>query len=558
MCAARFRYGGLRAVQTVSVAAVCLMACWNAYICLRLRPDAVTTIINLSFWLVPILVLLALTGRVWRSLALGTTFTFALQRLHWVKWRYLEQTWTAADFHFLADVSNWLLFWSYPEMRLLVVGGLAAVLTAWFLVPAGPTLRWRPRVAASLAAAVLVAGVVSWRDRHPFDPFGFNRYGHFASLVYSSSIWAWQPQAIEGTSALFLSRSAALRGDAPPPAPARPPLIVVWLQESSMDLRLFDVPNARLPVLDMYDPDGRTRAHGRLRVHSWGGSTWLSEFALLAGLSHEDFGAAGSSVYYTIVPNVRHSLPKLLRRHGYRSVAISGVPKGLYNMEAAQRHLGVDEVLNPLDFPEWGAKSLTDNLISDDELGRYAQQVIERFGDRPLFLFVLSMMQHGPYVSTYPVRHGLDRAGLTRDQAARTSDYVDRMVATNAAMRAFGGQLLERAEPVVFAYFGDHQPNLEGALPYAAHLLNPRYLTSYVVKTNFAVEAEVRHRSPLDIAFLGSVVLEHAGIPRGAFFGANGAMRRLCDGRLTDCPDRALVDSYRAHLYRDLEAVRRK
>ncbi len=70
------------AARTLTTAAVVLMAGWNAYICLRLRPDLPTTLINLSFWFVPILLLAALTGQAWRSVALGTAATFALQRLH--------------------------------------------------------------------------------------------------------------------------------------------------------------------------------------------------------------------------------------------------------------------------------------------------------------------------------------------------------------------------------------------------------------------------------------------------------------------------------------------
>src|SRR5688572_17583142 len=100
---ARLRYHVYRAVQVLMAMAVALMAGWNAYICLRLRPDVPTVVINLAFWLLPILVLLVASGQVWRSLALGTAATFALQRLHWLKWRYLEQTWTAADLRFATD-----------------------------------------------------------------------------------------------------------------------------------------------------------------------------------------------------------------------------------------------------------------------------------------------------------------------------------------------------------------------------------------------------------------------------------------------------------------------
>ncbi|MEZ5420651.1 MAG: sulfatase-like hydrolase/transferase [Vicinamibacterales bacterium] len=308
----------------------------------------------------------------------------------------------------------------------------------------------------------------------------------------------------------------------------------------------------------MPEPDDRTRVFGRLRVHSWGGSTWLTEFALLTGLTHDDFGPSGNGVYYTVTPHLRYSLPRLLKRHGYRAIAISGVPKALYNMEAAQRDLGFDEVLNPLDFPEWGGKSLATHLISDQELGRYARQVLERSHDRPLLLFVLSMMQHGPYDSTHPVRYGLERTGLPADQAARTSDYVTRMLATNAAAKQFGAQLLASARPTVLAYFGDPQPNLETPLPYVPGVAAARYLTSYVVKSNVPAPAPPRRASPLDISFLGAVILEQAGVPLDPLFEANRSMRQLCDGRLTDCPDRARIGSYRARLYRDLQAASRR
>lgn len=535
-------------------AVVVSMAGWNAYICLRLRPDLPTTIINLAFWLLPMAALVAASGQIWRSLALGTVMTFGLQRLHWLKWRYLEQSWTAADLRFLVDPANWILLRQYPEIFAWTTAGVATVCLAWLLVPLSPPLRWRARGAAGFVGLVLLSGVVSWRHQHQFDPFGFNRYGHFASLVFSWSTLYYEPPVVTGSSDLFRARA-----DAVPPAAdvaaARPPTIVVWLQESSMDLRLLDVAGARLPRLAMYGPDAFTRAFGALRVHSWGGSTWLSEFALLTGLSHFDFGPTGEGVYYTVAGHVRPSLPRLLRTHGYRSVAISGVPKGLYNMETAQRQLGFDEVLNPLDFPEWGGKSLADHLISDEELGRYADQVIART-PQPLFLFVLSMMQHGPYDSGHPLRYGLDRANLPRGLAARASDYADRMVATDRATLTFGGRLLGREAPAVFAYFGDHHPNLDGTIPYAAGVPSPQFQTAYAVKSNLPrAQAPAPAAQPIDVSFLGALVLEQGGLPLDAHFAANRAMRHLCGGQLTDCPDAPLVESYRARVYGDLAAA---
>ena len=114
-----------------------------------------------------------------------------------------------------------------------------------------------------------------------------------------------------------------------------------------MDLRLFEVPGAQLPVLAMHQPDDTTRELGRLRTHSWGGSTWLTEFAMLTGLSHQNFGPSGNGVYYTVTPNLRFSLPKTLKQSGYHTVVLTGAPKAFYNAERAYYDLGFDQVLNP-------------------------------------------------------------------------------------------------------------------------------------------------------------------------------------------------------------------
>ncbi len=532
--------------------AVPLMAGWNAYISLRARPDLPTVVLNLAFWFVPMLVPLALTGRLWRSVAFGTAATFVLQRVHWLKWKYFEQTWTLGDFRLASDSTNWIVLRQYPETIWYLALGAVMLLATWFLPPRGVRATGRARLAALGLAAALVTGVVQWRHAHAFDPFGFTMYGHFASLAYSGSSLFYNPPVIEGTSEEFLARAQ----DVPPGRPTatvRRPDIVVWLQESTMDPMLLEVRG--LPALSMYSASAAARAGGLLRVPTWGGATWLSEFALLAGLSSRDFGDSSNGVYYTVTSKLRFTLPKLLKTAGYRAAVLSGSPKGLYNSETAQRQLGFDEVLNPLDFPSWGGKSLADHLISDTQLADYASEVLARPRDQPMLLFVLSIMQHGPYDSAYRLRPGIETGRLGRPLAARLSDYVDRLLATDAANAAMRRRLLAGDTPRVFAYFGDHQPNLDGELPYATQLAAPQFLTSYAITSN--IDHVVADPMPpaLDIAFLGALILQYAGVPLDRFFDANRSMRLLCNGRLTDCPDTALTKSYRAHIYGDLGAA---
>ncbi|WP_449422143.1 sulfatase-like hydrolase/transferase [Rhodanobacter lindaniclasticus] len=59
-----------------------------------------------------------------------------------------------------------------------------------------------------------------------------------------------------------------------------------------------------------------------LRTHSFGGGTWVSEFASLTGMPQDIFGPGGMYAPYLLAPHVRDTLPQLLRRLGYRTIAI--------------------------------------------------------------------------------------------------------------------------------------------------------------------------------------------------------------------------------------------
>ena len=329
----------------------------------------------------------------------------------------------------------------------------------------------------------------------------------------------------------------------------------MWLQESATDPRIFELAGGNLPALPMHQPDARTRESGWLRVPTWGGSTWLSEFALLTGLTHEDFGAAGQGVFYSVTPHLRYSLPRLLRRHGYRCIALYPVEKTFYNAEAAYNDLGFDEILTPLDFPEWGNKSLASSVVEDQDLFSFALKILSQSRTQPLFLYMLSMIQHGPYNPLHQPAVGLERSGLDRATAGRFSDWLCRMETLSLDTLHFDRALEASGRDLLLTYFGDHQPNFEAEVPLTSRLDEPRFLTRFTIKGPGEAPKIAGSEQVLDLCFLGSLVLEHAGIPHDEFFAASLAMRQLSGGTLRSCPDAALSQSYRAYLYRDLGAA---
>ena len=543
-------------LNVAALVAVGFISAWVAHICLRCRPTWIVTVINLSFWVVPVALLVTATGQPWKSFSLGTALVFVVQRIHWLKWKYTSDTWTAADLIMLLHRANWFVLRLYPFVAVFAAACVAGLALSWLLLPETPPLGWPARLGALVIALGLIAFDVTFRHAHEFDPFGFNTYGHFANLLFSTSSLRYRPPAVVADSRLFLERAAQLPVRAPRP-PSRPPDIVVWLQESATDPRIFNVEGASLPTLAMHEPDARTRESGWLRVPTWGGSTWLSEFGLLTGLSHKDFGAAGQGVFYTVTPHLRYSLPRLLQSHGYRCIVLFPVEKTFYNAESAYKDLGFDEILTPLDFPEWGNKSLATSIVEDRDLFSYALEILSRTRTQPVFLYMLSMIQHGPYDASHEPRFGLDRSTLNRATVGRLSDWLSRMERLSLDAMDFDKALEATGRDLLLTYFGDHQPNLEGQVPLTGGLDGNRFLTRFTIKGPGDTPVRGGPEHVLDVRFLGSLLLEHAGIPGDEFFAASGAMRQLCGGTILGCPDPALAESYRAFLYHDLGAAER-
>jgi len=73
-------------------------------------------------------------------------------------------------------------------------------------------------------------------------------------------------------------------------------------------------------------------------------------------------------------------------------------------------------------------------------------------------------------------------------------------------------------------------------------------VTQYQVRANYELPGS---ESPalLDIALLPSLIADSAGIAPDAYFKAQSAMRRLCDGRLRDCPSTELVEGYKGYVF---------
>jgi hypothetical protein len=131
-------------LNAAALGAVVFMSAWVAHLCLRCRPNWIVVVINVSFWVVPVALLMAATGQALRGFGLGTALVFVLQRLHWLKWKYTSNTWTVADIRMFVDRANWFVVRLYPFVAGFAAACVLCLALSWLLLPEGRWLAGTP------------------------------------------------------------------------------------------------------------------------------------------------------------------------------------------------------------------------------------------------------------------------------------------------------------------------------------------------------------------------------------------------------------------------------
>lgn len=550
------RFGGL-----LPAAVQALAAAFAVVVSLKFSDDPLCAAINAGLFLLPFLLLAAATGRPATALAGATAIVLLLWAVGEMKLRYFGNRLALIDLFFLSEGANWSIVERYPLLQALLAGYVLLLLVLALYAWQARRQRWGLR--ARLLGAALLAGWCSlaWSGRHHHqwevfrddaDCGHIKTCGVMSRLVYSYSVFEFAEPLPSGDPGVFTTAAATV---APlPTAPEVRPDVVVWLHESTLDPMLYRLDGARLPPLKMFQRNPRDRAAGLLRVHTFGGKTWLSEFSLLTGLVPEDFGGRRTTVFNSVAPQLHRNLVTRFEANGYDTIVLMPTMKQFYGAARTYSALGFDRILTLRDFPEYDAIPGDEWDIADSErLGEAAAKLLREHRrdhpERPLFLYLLSIKEHAPYSRRTTPLYRLERSGIEKSLAAKLTDYIGKLQLLDRGLRRLEKELLAGPRPALWAYFGDHQAYFEEASPpYHTKLPSPELITQYRLRSSVALPLQ---ESPalLDIAMLPSLVADAAGLEPDEYFRAQSAMRRLCLGRLEDCPDQALLASYKAHLF---------
>jgi phosphoglycerol transferase MdoB-like AlkP superfamily enzyme len=461
------------------------------------------------------------------------------------------------DLFFYVNADTFAFLWS--EYRRNVAGVLAVFAIAIVLVVAA----WRfdtTRISRLASGAVLVAAVAvagSFQPRATAEGGAFRLFtqgNSFVSAFYLSWAETWSTlkrgqlmEAAAGTALPDFSKETRCTTS------AKPPHIVLIHQESLVPPSLF--PGLQFDrSLDPFFHSDDGRLH-RLRVETYGGGSWVTEFALLTGISTKAFGDMRMFVQVLMEGRLNETLPQALAHCGYQTLMLFPMNNGFLSLDRFYRSIGFSELL---DQDDQNAPTIRerDRFYFQNALDRMERHF--KASEQPLFVYIQTMAAHGPYDWTYMPEENVPGGGP--GTSAEMNEYLrragmamrDRDFLMDEIKRRFPG------EPVVVVRYGDHQPSAtielinevwgDDSPDVGASGAPGPFITFYAIEgLNYQVPP-LPEFDPLDIAYLGTVMLEVAGLPVSAAQRERKRLMTACAGRYFGCEPRSRILAFHRRL----------
>jgi phosphoglycerol transferase MdoB-like AlkP superfamily enzyme len=419
----------------------------------------------------------------------------------------------------------------------LLVTAIAACLA--YRIDGTRISRRRIAVATLLFATLACAAAVAKGERRHTEFYFENVYVSFFIASWADAFEAfWRGQLLQ---AAPIQEASNLTIPTTCEPASRPPNIILIHQESV-------VPPAYFPALS-YDRsldrffqsfDGQTR---KLRVETYGGGSWLTEFSVFTGLSTFSFGGMRQVIQQVMAGKIQDTLPQALARCGFRSVVFYPMLRHFLGTKKFFEGVGLSKIFDAKDQRAMSANERDSfyyaNLIS--EMERHFKS-----SRQPLFAYLETMAAHGVYTDTFMPE--VDVPGGGSGTHPEMHEYLRRLAMARSDYASFHAELARRfpGQQFLIVHYGDHQPTATSTLlgfdKDTTIETVMRSGNADALMTYYVIDA-IRYRPPplpalnaLDVPYLGTMILDAARIPLSDAFRARKRLMLLCDGRYARCP----------------------
>jgi len=451
---------------------------------------------------------------------------------------------------YLGSWSTVSYLWSDQRRYLIAIAAAATLmaLLAWFAYRADGTRVPRRWAAASLAVSIALAFYgAAWKGERRHMQF------HFENL-YVSSFYASWGETLETLwrGALLEAAPRAVASAGPFTVPttcrpeARPPHIILIHQESVVQPSLFPTLQYDRSLDPFFISDDK-KLH-RLRVETYGGASWLTEFSLLAGVSTHAFGGMRQFVQTFMQNKLQDTVPQVLARCGYRNVVFYPMLRNFVSNDRFYASIGLKQIF---DMRSQGAKSAQerDRFYYKNALAEVERHL--KWSRKPLFTYIQTMSAHWPYDFAFDPDEAVPGGGPGTNPEMH--EYLRRVSMAKTDFNYLMGELRRRFphERFLVVHYGDHHPMATRTLlgydssTEAEDVALGRDSIGFV--TYYAMRG-INYRVPslppfetLDVPYLGTTILEAAGLPLSDSHRERKRLMLLCNGLYNDCRQRDLI-----------------
>jgi phosphoglycerol transferase MdoB-like AlkP superfamily enzyme len=461
------------------------------------------------------------------------------------------------DLFFYVNADTFEFLWG--DYRRYVVPVLAALAAATILA----IVTWRidttrvPRLISGLVLLASIAAAASFERQASAEGGAFRLFTQDDSFI-SAFYLSWHEtvgtlmrgQLMEAAASTALPDFA---GESRCKPSTKPPHIVLIHQESLVPPSLFPRLNYD-HALDRFFLSGDRRLH-RLRVETYGGGSWVTEFAMLTGISTKAFGDMRMFVHVLMEDRLKETLPQELANCGYRTLMLFPMRNGFVSLDRFYRSIGFAEILDQR------AQGAPTSRERDRVYFQNALEAMDRHiksSDRPLFVYIQTMASHGPYDSAYMPE--VDVKGGGPGTSAEMSEYL-RRAAMASLDRDFLMHEIERRfpdEPVLVVRYGDHQPSAthdiinevwgDDSPDIGADGSPGPFITFYAIEGHNWPVPPLPAYDPIDIAYVGTLMLEAAALPLSASQQERRRLMLACQGRYFGCDARSQILAFHRRL----------
>lgn len=450
-------------------------------------------------------------------------------------------------FFYLSSWSTISYLWSDHRRYVLgLVGALLATAIAARIAYHADSIRMSRRWSA-IAGILFI--VVAW---YGAEAKGERRHMQFYyQNLYVSSFYASWAETLETLWRGALLEAAPKAAAAAPAfsipsrcdTNAKPPHIILIHQESVVQPSLFKQLSYDHAV-DRLFQSADSNLH-QMRVETYGGASWLTEFSLLAGVSTHSFGGMRQFVQTFTQNKLKDTLPQALERCGYRNVVFYPMMRNFVSNDKFYTSIGLREIF---DMKSQGAPTAQerDRFYYDNSLAELDRHV--RTSRKPMFLFIQTMSAHWPYDFAFNPEVQASGGGPGTDPEMH--EYLRRVSMAKMDFDHLMAELPRRfpRERFLVVHYGDHHPMATRMLlgfnsdteaeDVAMHPDSIGFVTYYAARgVNYRVPPMPQFET-LDVPYVSTVMLDLAGLPLSDSHKERKRLMYLCKGRYNGCAQR--------------------